>query len=329
MNETLLLFDKDHPFWNQDLLSLLGKDPGEAEALLKEGLIEETRSANYKVTEAGRKALENYCRECYIPASLPVYEGLDEEAVIFTTRSYILFENGCQGRWSWKLYSYRKELEYFPYLPREEIYTIDQDGLKWLYPENRQVKAILERYPHTGLEARDMDPPDQTEAFNWLREQDMRIISFTPDIFFLSRYDFEHYSSVAPDPNDRYGFLNSDRMFCFNSPEPEEENLQFFIDRIASIHFLMMNYRHIYLPGYTHFDTTNLEHLNWIVWFTSTEEKAEKLVNLLGKHGQELIRPALPLDIYALSHERLASIKEKAETIYDFLFYHAHVIAKP
>jgi hypothetical protein len=162
-----------------------------------------------------------------------------------------------------------------------------------------------------------------------LEEKNIKRGTFTPDLLFLSRYDFEYYSDVPPDPNDRYSFLNSDRMFCFNSPEPEEKNLQFFIDRIAEVHLLMMNYRHIYLPGYTHMDTANQENLNWFVWITRTEREAEQLVSLLGKFGKDLIKPALPLDIYTFSHEGLASVGEKSETIYDLLFHHAHAIAKP
>jgi hypothetical protein len=179
------------------------------------------------------------------------------------------------------------------------------------------------------MEAREMDPPDQVEVFNWLDEKNIKRGTFTPDLLFLSRYDFEYYSDVPPDPNDRYCFLNSDRMFCFNSPEPEEKNLQLFIDRIAEVHLLMMNYRHIYLPGYTHMDTANQENLNWFVWITRTEKEAEKLGSLLGRFGKDLIEPALPLDIYTVSHERLTSVEEKSETIYDLLFDHAHAIAKP
>lgn len=329
MNETLLLFDQDHPFWNKNLLSLLDKDSKEAETLLKKGLIEKTPGGNYKVTEAGRKALDNYCRECYMPANLPIYSDLDEDAAISTTRFYLLFENSFTGRWSWKDYSFRKELEYFPSLPREKMYKIDNKGLNWLYPEDPQVTVILQKYPNTGMKAREMDPPDQAEVFKWLEGKNIKRGTFTPDLLFMSRYDFEYYSDVPPDPNDRYSFLNSDRMFCFNSPEPEEKNLQLFIDRIAEVHLLMMNYRQIYLPGYTHMDTANQENLNWIVWITRTEKEAEKVVSLLGRFGKDLIEPALPLDIYTFSHEGLASVGEKSETIYDLLFNHAHAIAKP
>ena len=329
MDTTLLLFDRDNPYWNDELLALAGKEAEETGPLLAAGMITITASGNFKATERGMETIGKYCTEYYLPIDLPRYDDTDETTAVDTTRFHLLFERGCMGRWSLKEYFFRKDLEYFPFLPRREMYRADAGDMEWLYGKDRAVKEFLAKYPHTGRETRKMKSPDWKQTMKWLEERNIGKGTFKPDILFLSRYDFEYYSGVHPDPNDRYGFLNADRMFCFNSPEAEEDNLPFFLDRIGAVHLLMLNYSHIYLPGYTILDTADQDNLNWIVWATKTEAEADRLTGMLGRYGKDLILPDVPIYIYALSHEKLASIQSKEETVYDLLFYHAHTIAKP
>lgn len=329
MEQALLFFDKDHPYWNTELLIMAGANPGDLKELLESESLEVTQVGNLRLTLKGKGELQKYGQENYIPLELPSYDDVKEDRAIQTTRFYLLFEKACQGRWSWKDYFFRRALEYFPCLPMDEIYRIQGDQLQWLYLDNPMVQAFLTEYPHTGLNARNYPSPDLEKAEKWMEEQGLARNTFTPDMLFLSHYDFEYYSDVLPDPNDRYGFLNADRMFCFISPGPVEKNLPLFMENIAAVHLLLLNYRYLYLPGYTNLDTANQENLNWLVWVTQTEGEAHKLKDLLGRFGKELIRPALPLDIMVFSHESLASVREKTETIYDLIFYYGHPIARP
>jgi len=329
MDTTLLLFDRDNPYWNSELLALAGKDTEEIDALSATGMTTLTPSGNLRLTEPGMEAIREYCREYYLPVDLPCYDDVDESCAVDTTKFHLLFERGCMGRWSLKEYFFRKDLEYFPSIPRREMYRAGAENVEWLYGKNSAMKEFLAEYPHTGFETRKMKSPDWKETMKWLEERNIGKGTLKPDILFLSRYDFEYYAGVRPDPNDRYGFLNADRMFCFDSPQAEEDNIPFFLDKIGAVHMLMLDYSRIYLPGYTILDTADQDNLNWIVWITKTEDEADRLTKMLGRYGQELIPSEIPMYIYALSHEELASMTGKEETVYDLLFYHAHTIAKP
>ena len=65
--------------------------------------------------------------------------------------------------------------------------------------------------------------------------------------------------------------------------------------------------------------------INWLVFVFPTEEDVQACLPLLAPFGEDLIAPAMPMDVWALSFEALEGFGEKAETIHDLL----PVVGKP
>lgn len=327
MERVLLLFDKDNPFWTPELVALAGEDPGELECLLKKGLLKRTPSGNFCLSERGEKVLLDYGSECGVSIDFSEVKTKEDDAV-WATKFRLLFDKSFVGRWSLKEYRQNVSLSFYPGLSRRETWVKSpQEGLKWVYPDHPMVRSFKERYPDTGMGARKKEFPDPKEASQWCDAQGMPEGRLFVPVLFLSRYDFLHYSTVSPLPQDTWGFMNADRMFCFRSFQPKKESLPLFIDMVAKVHLFLLYYRRVHLPGYTHFDTENQENLNWIVWVTENDENAESLLRILSPVGPFLADFELPLDLRIVSLETLKNVRHPYETIYDFLFHESPKIA--
>lgn len=329
MEKALLYFDADNPYWNQSLLNLAGEDPGALKQLFKAGLVEQTPSGNYGLTQKGRSVLLDYAAECGMPLNLPG-EKIDEDKAVWTTKFHILFDRSFTGRWSLKEYKHNVCMSFYPGIKREETWKFSREGkILWCYYDNPMVCAMLKKYPYSGMRARDKKPPDLGETMSWFAEQGFPKGRFFVDLLFLSRYDFPHYASFPPVPNDLWGFLNADRMFCFMPPEATDDNLHDFVDMVAAVRLFLLYYSHVHLPGYTHFDTEDQENLNWIVWVAETDEKARSILRLLDPWAPSLVCCELPLHLKILSLEKLQNLRKSYETIYDLLFHESLNVASP
>ncbi len=326
MERLLLLFDEENPFWNKELANLAGEDPQGLDSLLREGLLKRTPLGNYRLSRRGRDVLLDYGKCWGVPMPLP--KDADEENALWTTKFRLLFDSSFIGRWSLKEYRQNVILSFYPGLSRHEAWISDDEGrIRWLYPDHPMVRALLERYPDTGMSAREKGRPDPGEAEKWFRTNGFPEGRLPVTVLFLSRYDFPHYARIHPLPQDTWRFMNADRMFCFRPPEPSRENLPLFVDRIAAVHQFLLYYRHVHLPGYTHFDTENQENLNWVLWVTENDKDAESLLRLLDSNGPFLADFELPLDLRTVSLETLEKIRHPYETIYDLLFQESSKIA--
>ena len=329
MEKALLFFDADNPYWNKDLLNLAGEDAGALKRLFKAGLVERTPLGNYVLTRKGRSVLLDYAAEYGVPLNLPD-EYVDENKAVWTTKFQILFDRSFAGRWSLKEYRHNVCMSFYPGLKGKEIWEFSAEGkIRWLYYDNPMVRALLKKYPESGLRARDKNFPDLREVMAWLGEQEFPEGSLYVDLLFLSRYDFPHYASFPPVANDIWGFLNADRMFCFRSPETTNENLDDFVDLVANVRLFLLYYSHVLLPGYIHFDTENQENLNWIVWVAETDEKAQSILRLLKPLAPSLVCGQLPLHLKILSLENLQNLGNFYETIYDLMFHESLNVASP
>lgn len=174
-------------------------------------------------------------------------------------------------------------------------------------------------WPVTGLAARRIASPPADASARWFENLGEVPAVFETDLLYLSRYDFQAYTSFDPLPGDRWGLLNADRFFCMDSPSPETVSLEWFLGTVGRFQLALEVLRRMVLPGFMDLDSHDQDGINWLVFLFETEKEAERCVSLLAHFGQDLIRPAIPMDVWALSFEALEAFSEKAETIHDLL----------
>lgn len=325
----LLLFDEEHPCWDEETVRLAGEDSEGLKRLERSGLLEK-RENIYILTEMGRKAYIDLCKGQFVEANpgMAPEKPSDQRRSLWRTRLQVLLDKSFIARWGLKEFHPGIALEYVPGLKGEEIVSLKGCDLKWTYLSNPEVQRIKTHFSVTGLKARELKPHSLDEIRMWLEENNISRECFTVDLLFLSRYDFAYYVQFPKHPNDRLGLVNADRFFFFKACPPFKDNLRNFVETIGQVHLYLMNQRHMYLPGYFDLDLADQDSLSWITWITETEEEALSLAGCFKPFGQSLIEPAKPMDIWIISTEKLKEIREKQETLFDLFSMIAHPVAR-
>ena len=326
----LLLFDKDHPCWDEETIALAGEDGEGLQRLKALGLLQETNSI-YSLTEKGKNAFKELCKAQFVvvePGTAPSdYE--EQEKILWRTRLQCLLDNSFIARWGIKEYHTGKILDYVPGLSGQEICRLQNfTSLEWTYLSNPDVEKIKREFPVTGLKAREIQPWNLEQISAWLEGNRIFTEQFVVDLLYLSRYDFAYYMKFPKHPNDVHGLINADRFFFFRALPPFEEHLPIFLETIGKVHLFLLNQRHMYIPGYVDLDWADQDSLSWVIWVTETEEEALSLLAQLSPFGSSLIEPAKPMDIWIISIEGLKGVKEKQETLFDLFSFMAHPVAR-
>ena len=324
LSEMLLLFDADNPCWTEDLADLAGKDPALLLLLVQEGFAEKNGSI-YSLTPSGREAFLREASECFLSAHPGSCPEAPEKSLL-RTRLRLLLDKKHLQRWGLKEYLFHPSFP-IPSLTKDELFSLCC-GLKWLWPSTPAVQRLRREYPETGLAARKNPELPAGTLTEWFESLAEKPDWFKPDFLYLSRYDYEAYTSFSPPPDDVWGLLNTDRFFFFKAPEPEEKNLEWFLEVAGRFHLCLEVLRRLVLPGHMDFDSWDQGAVNWLLFLFEKEKDARKCVSLLAPLGQDLVLPALPMDIWVLSFEALSSFPEKAESIHDLLPEIAYPIAR-
>lgn len=325
----LLLFDRDHPCWDEETLVLIGEDCRGLKKLEDLGFLEADNGI-YSLTEKGRQAFKKLCIEQFIdeePATSPK-SFQEKRQSLWRTRLQVLLDNSFTSRWGLKEFYPGKALKYVPPLRESQIFELKDNHIDWTYLCHESVVKIKEHFNLTGLKAREATPPGIEEIKAWMEENEISRESFVVDLFFLSRYDFAYYMQFPKHPNDILGLVNADRFFFFRASPPFEDHIKDYIETIGKVHLFLMNQRHICLPGYYDLDLADQDSLSWVIWVTETEEEALRLADCVKPFGQSLIEPARPMDIWIISAEKLKEIREKQETLFDLFSLIAHPVAR-
>ncbi len=311
----LLLFDEEKPSWTEKLVQLADEDPALLADMVRDGLAER-KGEICVLTGEGRAAFRKEAAESYLSAE-PGTPALDLGKHLFRTRLRLLLDRKHIQRWGLKEYV---PGACFSVPDLEDALLFSLDGrLDWKWPSSPAVERMRIDWPVTGLAARRIASPPADASARWFENLGEVPAVFETDLLYLSRYDFQAYTSFDPLPGDRWGLLNADRFFCMDSPSPETVSLEWFLGTVGRFQLALEVLRRMVLPGFMDLDSHDQDGINWLVFLFETEKEAERCVSLLAHFGQDLIRPAIPMDVWALSFEALEAFSEKAETIHDLL----------
>lgn len=325
--EVLLLFDADNPCWTEDLAELAGKDPALLDLLLKERLAEKEEKV-FSLTLSGQEAFRREAADCFLPAVPGECPATlrEVEAAFLRTRLHLLLDRKHLQRWGLKEYLFHPSFP-IPPLTRRGLFSLDS-GLNWLWPASPFVERLRRNFPETGLAARKQKAHSPGTPAAWFEAQGVSPEYFEPDFLYLSRYDYEAYTDFSSPPDDIWGLLNTDRFFFRSGPVPTEENLEDLLEIAGRFHLCLEVLRRLVLPGYMDLDSHDQGAINWLLFLYEKEADAAKCSALLSPFDQELIAPALPMDLWALSLEALAAFPGRAENIHDLLPEIAHPLAR-
>lgn len=311
----LLLFDQENPCWTEYLARLAGEDPDSLQSLREKGLLED-REGVFFLTDRGKEAFLKEAEECFLPV-LPGTVPEDPDKSLFQTRLRLLLDRKHLQRWGLKEYVRGARFP-IPDLEADSLFSRN-GGFEWKWPCSPAVERMRRDWPVTGLAARKVMPPPADAVSEWFEGLGERPGIFEADLLYLSRYDFQAYTSFAPLPGDTWGLLNADRFFCMKAPVPKKENFTCFLRTIGRFQLVLEVLRRMILPGYVDLDSHDQDGITWLVFLFETDDGAERCRDLLSPLGLDLIRPAIPMDVWALSFEALEAFPEKAETIHDLI----------
>ena len=312
--DLLMLFDEDNPCWTEELIRMAGEDPAPLPLMAESGLIMRGAEA-WRLTEAGREAFIESAGANYITAS-PGSVPDAEEKCLFITRLRLLLDRKHLQRWGKKEYIARARFP-IPALPDERIFA--ERPLTWLWPDDPVCEKMREDWPVAGLAARKETPPPPGAAALWLENAGAGVGFFEADLLHLSRYDFQSYSHIPRSPNDPWGLLNADRFFCVRQPVHEKPSEHALLSTVGRFQLALEVLRRMILPGYMDHDSFDQSAVNWLLFVCADEKESETIISLLRPFGRELIRPAAPMEVWALGMESLAAFPGRAETIHDLI----------
>ncbi|HPJ27014.1 MAG TPA: hypothetical protein PLA80_12790 [Synergistaceae bacterium] len=318
MEEILLLFDASHPCWSRKTLTLEGGDPETLELLKEEELLEK-RGELFTLTPRGRQIYRETAATYFLP-SLPG-EAKNPEREHRRTLLELLLNRSYQGRWGIKEFRPGEPMPY-PFPEEEKLWIEENRVFRWLWPEDPLLQTLKSRWPKDEKAA-----PGRVGAWEaWKREQRREEGCFSLDLLFLHHYDSAHFQHLSSPPGDPQKLFHTDRFYFQLLPSPEELPQKLWED-LGRFELWMTLQRHIFLPWYFDRDTTNYDAANWFFWVTEKEEDMELLFRHVRSRGEELVTPALPLQLFGLSLEALEKNPKKYEYHWDLFEKIAHSLS--
>ncbi|MEA3507478.1 MAG: hypothetical protein U9R40_00960 [Synergistota bacterium] len=308
----LLLFDRKRPVWTPDLVSLAGEDPGAPSALEAEGLLH-CKDNVFSLTGQGRKTFRTWAAESWLDAEPGEAPG-DTARSLMALEASLLFERGFRGFHGAKRVTVSPELPYRPRITASGMFSTNGDDFTWLYPEDKGLASIVEHFPRT----RPAGDEDLDEIDRWLAEQALPPAIFRPDMLCVNQCDYQWYWRDRRNA-DRFGFLNSDRLFARLLVDPEKLTLEQALEDLGGFGLFLANNRHLYLPGCFDIDTQQQSCFTWWFWITGTEDQASRLAERMNRYCPQLVEPMMPVDLWTMSLQRLRAWDQKAESFYEFV----------
>jgi hypothetical protein len=312
LEKVLLLFDRKHPFWTEELIALAQEDQTALSQLEKKGLLERLDDG-YVLSGPGRERFRQWAKESWLdaePANPPENTRLEKNRLETALR----FDNGFKGFYGTKQILITPELTFFPNLQEDRLYNVTSGGIQWLFPSDPLVEELVERFPRQRQPAE----TDLAALEKWITEKNIPLGTFTPDLLCLNQCDYAYYWRHTV-PTDRYGFLNKDRLFLRFLSDPASLIPVEVLPDLARFSLFLLDNRQVYLPGCFDIDVHEQTAFTWWFWAVETKEDAKKVLQKLRPLGDILAAPAEPTDLWVISLEDLREYNEKAESFYEFV----------
>ena len=152
----LLLFDRDHPCWDEETLVLIGEDCRGLKKLEDLGFLEADNGI-YTLSEKGRQAFKKLCLEQFIdeePATSPK-SFQEKRQSLWRTKLQVLLDNSFTRDGAQSFIG--KSPQICATLRGSQIFKLKNNHIDWTYlcHERRQDK---EHFNLTGLKAREVTP---------------------------------------------------------------------------------------------------------------------------------------------------------------------------
>ena len=319
----ITLFDSLYPCWTREMLVKEGVDMAALERLVEEGLIV-PEDGVYSLSETGvaefrRIALENFIEEK--PGEAPADRVRSARAGGFLK----LLNAAHLQRWGIKQYYTLPALEIFPKARDEELFAVNKDELAWPYMNGEAELEMEEKFPLIGLRGRGAGmAADAEKAGAWLAEKAGLTEIFTPDILYVCRYDYLQYENFKGHPNDPLRLINTDRfLFVFDSGREEDE-----LREIGRFRRGVMFQRRVMLPGFFDIDTQEQDSICQLLLVSDSEARAKESAARLARFGAQIASGVQPLDIWTLSEEALAAVRDKREIIWELIPDIGHSVSR-
>ncbi|MCE5202182.1 MAG: hypothetical protein LLF78_06705 [Synergistaceae bacterium] len=323
MSEAIITrFDSENPCWTAELLELAGEDTEDLPELVRNGTLR-LFNGIYSLTEAGISEFDRIASEMFLEGN-PGTPPTDMKRSVARTKLRLLLDNAHIQRWGIKDFRTNISLPIRPNLTRDEIFSIEDRRLKWLYTESPIWKKIEAEFPAVSIESRrtDLVPPEKLAE--WCKENCPKAGSLAVDLLYLCRYDFMQYRDFPGHPNDPMRLINTDRfLFVFSSREPADN-----LETIGKFHIWLNNLRRMIIPGYVDRDTQEQDSVSWLIFAAETENEAGTLAEELSSYGEDLVKNANPCEIWTISLEALEKLNEKRELVWELLPETAHQVQR-
>ncbi len=312
LEKVLLLFDRKHPFWTEELITLAGEDQSALSHLEEDGLLDK-KDDGYVLSETGRDRFRQWAQESWLDAE-PGGQPKDTKLEKKRLETALRFDKGFKGFHGAKQIFVAPELRFFPNLQEDRLYNVTPGGVQWLFPSDPLVEELVERFPRQRQPAE----TDLAALEDWITDRNIPVGAFTPDLLCLNQCDYAYYWRHAV-PTDLHGFLNKDRLFLRFLPNPASLMPVEVLPDLARFSLFLLDNRHVYLPGCFDIDVHEQTAFTWWFWAVETREEAKTVLSKLRPLGDLLAAPAAPTDLWVISLEDLREYNEKAESFYEFV----------
>lgn len=319
----ITLFDTLYPCWDGQMLEAEGADMEAVASLAGEGLLD-GRGGIYSLTEAGaeefrRAALENFLDEK--PGKAPADRARSVRAAKFLKK----LDAAHAQRWGIKQYYTRPRLDMFPKVPDAELFSVKDGALSWPYMEGAAQREMEAEFVPGGLWGRrGRLEAACAKAAAWTEAHRALIDVYTPDVFYVCRYDHRCYDHFKPHPNDPMRLVNTDRFaFVFDGGGESYELAE--ISKFRRWTTLM---RRVELTDYFDIDEQEQDSISVLYLISAKEAEAAERAERLARFGAALTEGAEPFEIWTLSEEALFAVKDRRELIWELLPHVAHPVRR-
>lgn len=319
----ITLFDTLYPCWDAEMLKAEGADMEAVARLVDEGLLER-RGGVYSLSSLGaaefrRVALENFLDEK--PGKAPEDRARSARAGKFLKA----LDAAHSQRWGIKQYYTSPRLEMFPKVPDGGLFRVDGGRLSWPYMEGADEREMEETFVPGGLWGRkERLEAACAKAAEWAEANRGRIDVYSPDVFYVCRYDYRCYEHFKPHPNDPLRLVNTDRFaFVFDGGDEGEE-----LAEIGKFRRWTNFMRRVALIDYFDIDEQEQDSVSVLYLVSVKEREAVERAKRLSRFGPALTDGAEPFEIWTLSEEALFAVKDKRELIWELLPHTAHPVRR-
>ncbi len=312
-DETLLRFDTAHPFWTRDLLRTEGAAEETIDDLIFSGALLAGENGVLRLTTEGENTFRRLVSECFLE-SAPGRPSGDVQVQLFRTRLESAFRRSFVQKWGTKEFHPGAQLSYIPDSADSAVAVIAGGQPDWPALRSAESRAFAERFPRTGMAARDCFPTTD-EVREWILQSGIRVGALETDLLMLCGYDVNHYMHFPPHPNDALGLKDKDRYFCFRAPGTV--TVETLLAATGRMHLALDFLRRAVLPGFVDRDSQDQDNINWLVFASDSEREVDRILSLLAPFGDDLIAPAFPFEIWAVSVEALSSVREPFENVHE------------